>query len=213
MRIFLIGIILIPCFLFAQEDSVFIRKKFLGSDKIEKEYFVLKSDTDILHGLYKAYHYSGRLFLTGRYEYGKRVGEWLSYYENGKVESRNYYCNGKYCGIWDYYSYEGLKEYSFNMGEMDTAGQFIDGLHLMTSIQKIIKYPEKAQENGIEGRVDVLILKDLTCHLVVQLAKGFDYDCDAEALRAVRKVLGLKGSAPCKNEQFIIAINFSLGSR
>ena len=213
MKIFLLAIILIPYFLFAQEDFVLIRKNFIGSDKIEKEYSVLRSDTNLLHGLYKAYHYNGKLFLKGRYAYGKRDGEWVSYHENGKMETHNYYCNGQYCGIWDYYTNEGIKEYSFNMGKMDTTGQFINGLYLMSSIQKVIKYPEKARENDIQGMVDVLVLEDSACHLVVQLAKGFDYDCDAEALRAVRKVVGIRGTAPCKNEQFIILINFNLGSR
>lgn len=204
----LLLLLLLPCFLLAQ-GSVLIKKKFLDSDKTEKEYWALMSDTSIMHGLYKAYHYNGKLFLTGEYQNGKREGEWTSYHENGKVESRYLYCNGAFCGMLEYYSSEGILESSFNMSAMDTSGAF-DAARFTTALQKVLQYPEKAHENDIQGVTEIMILKDSSCHLVVQLAKGFNYDCDKEAMRAVKQVLGSRSSAPCKNEMQRVQILFRL---
>jgi hypothetical protein len=209
MKAFFFFAFLIAIILSAQDDTFLIKRNFLGSTKLEKEYYVLKSDTTIMHGPYTAYHYNGRLFLKGQYQYGKRDGEWTSYHENGKIETHNYYCEGQYCGIWDYYSNEGIKEFSFNMGEMDTPREF-DAYHFTLALQKILKYPEKAQENDIGGQVEIMILKDSACHMVVQLLKGFDYDCDKEAVRAVKQVMGSRSAPPCKNEMQRIQISFRI---
>ena len=211
MKAFFYFTFLIPSILFAQYDTILIKRNFLGSNKVEKEYYVLKSDTTVMDGRYTAYHYNGRLFLNGQYQHGKRDGEWTSYHDNGKIESHNYYCEGQYCGVWDYYSNEGIKEFSFNMGDMDTAREF-DAYHFTTALQKILKYPEKAQENDVEGQAEIMILKDSACHVVVQLLKGFDYDCDKEAVRAVKQVLGPGSMHPCRNERLIVQVNFRLNN-
>jgi hypothetical protein len=44
---------------------------------------------------------------VGRYEYGVRVGDWRSYWPEGKVESEGRYSNGQKEGVWWYYERNG----------------------------------------------------------------------------------------------------------
>jgi len=208
MKILLAITLLIPYLLFAQEDTLFIKRNFLGSNKIEKEYSVLKSDTSVMHGSYTSYHYNGRLFLKGRYHYGKRDGEWTSYHENGTMESHTYYREGQYCNVWEYYSNEGILESSFNMDLLTDTSQII--AKDIKYYHITIDYPERARENGIEGTVELIILTDSACHIAIQLLKGFDYECDHAALQAVRKGFSKIELHDCKNASFICPINFRL---
>lgn len=194
---------------FAQSDTTIIFRTFLGSEKTEKVYSVLKVDTSVLHGLYKAYHPNGRLFLIGQYYYGLRSGEWKSFHENGTIETICSYCNGTYCKDWKYYSQDGKLESSFYMDSISSYSRNDESWSLFNKrLSKNTVYPEVAREMGISGVVEVLISRDSSCKSSIHLLKGFFPDCDNEALKAVRKSLDETKIYPCKNEKKLIAVRF-----
>ena len=203
-------LISIPFFLSAQDDTVLVKRNFRGSDKLEKEYYVLRSDTNLMHGSYRAYHYNRKLYITGRYEQGRREGEWISYYENGNMETHNFYCAGQYCGTCEYYGSDGKLESTFNIGSTGNS-VYLDEVAFSDELRKALNYPIKAYEKDVQGSVVISILRDSACHQLVQLLQGFDYDCDKEAVRAVKQVLRSFSLGPCRNQQLTFPIYFRLG--
>ncbi len=72
--------------------------------------------------------------------------------------------------------------------EVDVMPEFPGGMNaLMEFLSSEIRYPEAASEAGTEGRViiDFVVLPNGSLSNV-NIIKGFDPDCDAEALRAVK---------------------------
>lgn len=202
-------LLLLPFWAFAQSDTVMVSKPFLGSEKTEKVFSVLKVDTSVLHGLYKAYHPNGRLFLIGQYYYGLRNGEWKSFHENGTLETICFYCNGKYCKEWKYYSQDGKLESFFYMDSISSYSRNDESWSIFYKrLSKNTVYPEVAREMGISGVVEVLISRDSSCKSSIHLLKGFFPDCDNEALKAVRKSLDETKIYPCKKEKKLIAVRF-----
>jgi hypothetical protein len=212
MRYIIILTILLPCLSMAQEDSVLIRKTYASASQTDKEYYVLKSDTTIMNGPYIAYHYNGKVFMTGRYRYGVRDGEWRSYHENGTPESITNYREGQYCKTWQYFSYDGKPESSFDMDVLshsDTAGKATDKRQY---ISVNIDYPVRAQENDIEGTVEVMVVTDSVCHTQIQLLHGIDSECDAAAIKGVRKAISMIDKYPCRNGMWVMPVVFKLNN-
>ena len=86
----------------------------------------------------------------------------------------------------------------------------IDGIE---GIQKRIKYPQEALENGIEGKVYVITFVDEYGDVKkAQVIKGIGGGCDEEALKAVKETLftpGICNGEPCK-VRISLPIVFSL---
>lgn len=83
---------------------------------------------------------------------------------------------------------QGLEEdYLFGVGEVDEAPEFPGGRsELLTYLARNVKYPEKAQENGIKGTVLVEFVVDKDGKVVEpKIIESLGTDCDFEALRAV----------------------------
>jgi antitoxin component YwqK of YwqJK toxin-antitoxin module len=58
----------------------------------------------VQQGLWKELHPNGQIKSKGEYLNGKRIGEWVYYFSNGKVEQKGKYDNkGKAQGIWKWY--------------------------------------------------------------------------------------------------------------
>lgn len=54
--------------------------------------------------------------------------------------------------------------------------------------ESTLSYPKKAQENDIYGTVIVLFDIDSNCRMVnIRIEKGLGYDCDEEAINALKK--------------------------
>lgn len=65
------------------------------------------------------YYRNGKSYETGKYEGGKKIGTWISYFEEGKVASKTHYDedlrNGKYVAYWE-------------NGNIRIMGNFVHGL-------------------------------------------------------------------------------------
>jgi len=81
-------------------------------------------------------------------------------------------------------------------------------------IQKRIKYPQEALDNGIEGKVYILAFVDEYGDVEkAQVIRGIGSGCDEEALKAVKETKfnpGICNGEPCR-VQISIPIEFSLG--
>lgn len=108
-----------------------IRREFDSTGKIIKGY-VFNEGVLIGEGLldamgkkqgpWKEYYESGEIMAKGNYKNGNRVGQWLFYHKNGKIEQEGSFTSkGIPDGEWKYYYETGqvLKEETFMNGEND----------------------------------------------------------------------------------------------
>ena len=64
------------------------------------------------------YHDNGQLEMRGNYKDGKDDGLWESYYENGQLEMRGNYKDGEP---------DGLREFHYDNGQLESRGNVKDG--------------------------------------------------------------------------------------
>lgn len=95
-------------------------------------------------GVWQEYYPSGQIKSKGEYINGVKIGEWIFYHANGKIEQRGKYDKkGKAQGVWKWYYESGniLREENYLNNKLDgimteyddsskviTKGEFIDGL-------------------------------------------------------------------------------------
>ena len=110
-------------------------------------------------GLWKEYHTNGKFKSQGTYLNNYKVGEWVFYYPNGKVEQKGKYDNkGRAQGPWKWYYESGnsLKEENYRNGLSDgimveydeagkviTQGEYLDGLKEGPWILQLADYKEE----------------------------------------------------------------------
>jgi hypothetical protein len=163
MARYLALLLLFYCNVLSAQDTLKITRTFVGSDRVQKVFSVLASDTTILHGAYVTYHANGRVLQTGCYSFGQRDGEWKSWFDNGNKETETFYTRGRESGVWSYYAYDGAPSCAFNMDSISakTAAAESNRHYTMEMI-----YPEKARDLEIEGDVEAAVLMDSTCHVI-----------------------------------------------
>jgi antitoxin component YwqK of YwqJK toxin-antitoxin module len=122
-------------------------EKYPDSDQLRIERQVAKySDNHFKpHGYYREYHPNGKPFITGQFKEGRQDGEWVYYYENGQINRRVNYQNGKLHGVWEMHRPDGTlaAERSFESGLRD--GTWI--LYDDTGKQKLL------EENYAAGKL------------------------------------------------------------
>jgi protein TonB len=162
-------------------------------------------------GKHKEWYASGQLHVIVDYVDGLRSGFLLSYWKNGQLKRRDVYDNGKFVKgqCFDslgkeipYYEYVIMPKF---IGECGGIGQYLS---------KNIRYPVKAQENRIEGRVIVKFIVNTNGTISnVEVEKKIHASLDAEAYRVVS---GLTKWIPGQidgekvNVPYVLPVNFKM---
>ena len=66
------------------------------------------------HGLYESFYENGQLDYRGNYKNGKKEGLWESYYTNGQFRRKENYKDGKLDGLWERFYENGQLLYRRN---------------------------------------------------------------------------------------------------
>ncbi|HPP52728.1 MAG TPA: hypothetical protein PK777_07255, partial [Thermoguttaceae bacterium] len=74
-----------------------------GKVRIERTVKYFSDASTVNHGLYTEWHPNGQKFCEGKYEDGRRVGEWVYYYEDGAKAKMGTYKDGQLDGVWTYW--------------------------------------------------------------------------------------------------------------
>ena len=82
-------ILLLPVILSIHAQAQDVKKQTYGSEWYEEEYYVLKSNKNVRHGLYKNYK-TQEINIQGQFENGKRIGQWNFYEKGTLVYTYNY---------------------------------------------------------------------------------------------------------------------------
>jgi len=100
---------------FAQETE---RKVKYAKNGDKEEFFVLKSDNNVMHGSYeKKGSFS---HVLGTYNNGLKDDVWTEFSTGSKLRSRGRYLNNERVGLWKFYNWEGEleQEYNFSTKEL-----------------------------------------------------------------------------------------------
>ena len=99
---------------------IFTTVKLYGQDTV-KEYWsnnqlmsIGVKSGGIEHGKWTYYHKNGKKWSEGSFQYGRKVGHWMMWYEDGQVSQ-------------DYYADNGAFKSYYKSGAVEATGQFKDG--------------------------------------------------------------------------------------
>ena len=243
MRLALITILILRIVIQTYSQDIELITKQTKNPNSTEKYSVLKGDENIRQGLYEKRLYDNCLAIRGYYSKNKKDSIWIFYAPNGiDTTSIGCYTDDKQNGKWTIYDDQCRVRYKFDYSKYDvvvynwyeTPNKFpilietawtvsdIDSPPLIIGIEnpaqlisRNLRYPMKAFENGISGRVLIsfIVEKDgSACNFKV--LKGVNKDLDAEALRATKNLN--KNWFPAKKDgqaitiEYCISINFRL---
>jgi antitoxin component YwqK of YwqJK toxin-antitoxin module len=63
----------------------------------------------LLHGAYEVKYPSNQLKEKGTFHFGLKSGQWLTWYENGKLKEEQHWRDGKLVGLHTYFDTDGFK--------------------------------------------------------------------------------------------------------
>ncbi len=120
IAILLLSVIL-PIILFSQNTKL-KQVKYYKSNVIKEEYYVLKKNSYIKHGVFRSYYDNGIIKESGEFSMNKRNGEWKEYGTDGKVKRIIRYNNGqktddRKVGVWLEYFENGQVIKGFDYDE------------------------------------------------------------------------------------------------
>jgi protein TonB len=180
--------------LFAQTKQV---TKYDQALSLKERYDVLIADTSIRQGDYALI--ASRIIRKGYYKNNQKDSIWVSYNYNGDAQVTYDYTHKKLIdykqSVWDnskngkYYVITGTDTTEI---KLDQPPIFLngDGEILNISVTKT-RYPAKAKENNIQGKVIVAFIVDTNGSVSnYRIKKRIGSGCDEEALRVLELVKG-----------------------
>lgn len=212
-KFFILLIIAIPLLLTAKETKKIVRVPY---PSITMTYYVLKSDTGLRHGSYKA-EYAGKVIMSGFFKMGKRDSIWTQYNVRGKIRARGWFKDDKRKGIWEFFNNDGKLEqkidftnnqilyyqtifstYAFKviskadtiMTVLDRPPLFIGGTSRLDDyVADEIHVPLHKSSEKVTGTVFIVISIDsLGRTSNHRILKGFGKVCNEEALRVMKTI-------------------------
>jgi thiol-disulfide isomerase/thioredoxin len=133
--------------------DLFITKRYLNQSKDFSIEGLKNGNSFTRHGDVTVKDENGKVELTGRYSYGKPIGEWIHWHENGKVESTHRYVDGLLNGSCKQYWDNGTlaREGSYK-------GGYPEGEHKMYDRQKkLVRRVEYKRKKIVKAK---LLIKD-----------------------------------------------------
>ncbi|MBN2893300.1 MAG: TonB family protein [Bacteroidales bacterium] len=192
------------------DSTLFTLSSYFENGKIFRKYTDI-SLIDSSHVKFEEWHKNGQLKETNHFNNNNTLKQRETFWKNGKIKRKDIYENGKLInGItWDSKGNE-VKYYPYEIPPSFPGGD----IELRKIIANNIKYPIKAAENEIQGRVWVGFIVEKDGSIIdVEVLRGIHPLLDKEAIEVVEKLPAwTPGQKDGENIRFsyIIPINFSL---
>jgi periplasmic protein TonB len=242
-KTYLILLILLSALTYGQETIK--KTKIYTNPNFKEIYYVLKSDKEILEGSYKKLNSSDKVLVEGFYKNGAKDSLWKEYSWWGKLSKKGKYQDNIRVGVWECYDYKGKLEISYDYStsklifyeinekdknkeykviidggtekiKLDRPPLYIDGSSsIFDIINSNLKYPVKAQEYGVSGKVEITFTIDSDGKTSnYRITRRIGSGCDEEALRVVKMIPdnwlpGILVGKPV-NVEYVLPINFKL---
>lgn len=165
-------------------DIVTVRSYFM-SGKIKSEVNYSSYSRQIQDGKETEWNEDGQKISETNYKEGKFEGEKLTFWSNGQIKRKEVYKEGVSQGGAVEYTSVG-KEYLFTIVEQ--MPEFPGGDNaLFKFLSDNVKYPRKARNKGITGKVYIHFVVDKEGNVTdISLLRGVSPEIDEEALRVMR---------------------------
>ena len=138
---------------------------------MKEEYYVLQSNQNVKHGLYKLHNINGHLIEQGDFSDNLKGGIWGEYYSGKRLKASGNYVKGKKIGQWQYFFSDGRMYEKFDLESRhvlfldDSLKQFIENVDTLDVIpchpfgyfemaailDEFVQYPELAEQLKVEG--------------------------------------------------------------
>ena len=144
-------------------------------------------DRGEMDGLFIAYYSNGHKQVEGYYKKEKKNGDWIGYYESGAVSAKAHFDNNEQ-GSAELFNEDGKTNSNINVFNKDA--NFPGGdAGLKQFLVSELRYPNKAVNNNIEGRVMVHFIVEKDGRVTnAEIDRSVDDLLDKEALRVVKKM-------------------------
>lgn len=193
-----------------KDSTLFSVLSYYDNGKIFRKYTDI-SLIDSLHVKYEEWYKNGQLKEIYHLNSKNKLKQRKTFWENGRLKRKDIFENGKLINgtTWESNGNE-IEYYPYNIPPSFPGGD----IELRKIIANNIKYPVKAAENNIQGRVWVgFIVENDGSIIDVEVIRGIHPLLDREAIRVV-KILPKwsPGQKDGENVRFsyLIPINFSL---
>ncbi len=172
-------------------DSIFIEKEYTlsGQIKSERRYYdidskVLKLKFKVFEGLSIYWHENGQIKAEKNYKNDQLDGTIRTYWKNGQLKRNDLYKHNKFVEGICYDSLGNQIEYF----PYEVMPQFPGGDEMLFSyLNRNVRYPVRAQQNRIQGRVITQFVVDAEGEIVdAAVVRSINSDLDAEALRVIK---------------------------
>lgn len=237
---FLLPALLLPLSVFAQTT-----RQTLVIANSKKIFYVLSSDKDIKEGPYAEYNnFGNRLICEGFYKNNQKDSLWKYYSFSNKIAETGFYKDDKKTGLWVVYNSKDKLEIQYDYTNhklisyrpdstisiteevvngqdtikkpLDQPAIYMDGFARVSA--QNIRYPAKAREDDIQGKVLIAFTVDALGGVSnFRVKKGIGGGCDEEALRVIKLMDGdwLPGIVNGKpvTIECTIPVSFTLKSR
>lgn len=110
MRTFWCTITIVVCSYSGYSQNLEKKTYYDQADSLVKEVISIDPISQKLAGLYKKYHQSGHLAISGYYSNNLPDSLWSFYFESGRIKTTGYYLMGKATGLWRSYYENGNKK-------------------------------------------------------------------------------------------------------
>ena len=173
-------------------DTVYFDSNWKKAGKNDYEYIrVMSRGSSDLYA-FKDYWKSGQIYKSGSLSASSpqtREGAFKFYHKNGNVSAIENFKNDHVIGHIQVFDSTGKFDYEYisELDSLDNASQMKVSLsHLRNHIAKEVKYPEKANRMGIEGKVMVRFSVDASGKVTrLTLTKRVYKELDNEAIRVI----------------------------
>lgn len=79
-----------------------------GKIRYERQVARYSDDSYVADGFHREFYPNGQKFVEGQFVKGKQDGDWVYYFDNGKVQRTVHFTAGKPDGSWDVFNAEGV---------------------------------------------------------------------------------------------------------
>jgi hypothetical protein len=213
-KISILLLAIFPLLLPPKETKKVIRIRPLPA--FSETYYVLRSDTNIKHGRYKA-EALGKVLLSGFYKMGKPDSIWTQYNKEGNIRARGWYKDNNRDSIWEYFNNKGKLEQKLDftnnqvlyyqttytkqpfrvitktdtlMSILDRPPLYIGGMtRFFDCVNNELRIPLHKPDENVKGIVYVTITIDsLGRTSNPRILKGIGKACNEEALRVMNTI-------------------------
>ena len=118
-------------FISRAQDTREVKTFFSHTEKISEQYYVLKKDKKIKHGQYYSFYENSRIKTIGNYSFGRKMGKWIDYDDEGNLLRIKTYENGQQVGFDIENICDNLIFRKISLENNDTSYQYSLSFHLL----------------------------------------------------------------------------------